>query len=708
MDEKTVTMMEGVAREWRVRVQDAAGNVLDPAGFSFYGAAADGVQVPRRMQVRVEGDVVVLVLPGLWMSGRCWRYQVLCQDVLTGVEWVLCQGDVVLERRVACNGPALHEDAVLVDAVLDSEATVMDVVLGDSTAASAEAARLAEAARAGADEAALRVAGDAARVEELKRVTLDVAAGAALAAERAEDSKRGAEAAAGDAVADAQLAEDAAAEAEVSREAAEAAAKQAGARAAEAEASAKVGADAVSDALAARDEAAAARGGAEAAMRAAGARAGEAEDFAEAAGVARAGAEDAQVKAEQAKDGAELAKVKAEQEAVKAEQNAALLGDAALKGGNNTFTGSNVFSGAISGNGTLFGMELQKWLGLSGVLRGVPLTKSLVKYLFPNSASMTVSPFLDWTGNQIQPHDDEWNRYMWPNLEYVYSMQTDVGNQPGFPCSHTFPKMKELWHLNQSTGHYIIVYKTNCNSHYFFPNWTTTLMRFQIYCKDKLNIDLFIPKMTNVTLMTEHYGNVYSGTWNILGSNSIKKLEFSGSGLTLTLTNFNLQKCTNLTIKSGIKIERVSLLDMLNSLPAYDAATMTTQPTASLYVTPGYQGDEEITAALLNLQAAVEDGGKGWTVAVTGITLTEAATFALRTMYYYARREDADGAYIDSTGQRWDVSGGTTVLHNYAANEEVDGYSAFLSLEDALEEWGLHEITPEESKADYERRHGKD
>ena len=342
MDEKTVTMMEGVAREWRVRVKDSAGNVLNPEGFSFYGGAADGMQVPRRMQVRVEGDVAVLRLPGLWMSGRCWRYQVMCQDVLTGVEWVLCQGDVVLERRVACNGPALHEDAVLVDAVLDSELEQVEVVLGDSTAASAEAARRAEASREAAEAEAARAGDAAAKAEDLKRVALDAAAGAALSAEGAADSKRGAEEAAVDAAADAQLAEVAAAEAEVSREAAEAAAKQAGARAAEAEAGAKVATEAVSDALAARDEAVAAQRGAEAAQVVAEDASAQAGRYAEQA----VGASDGAVVAQGA---AEAAKVKAEAAADEAEQNAALLGDAALRGAANVFTADNTFEADIIG-----------------------------------------------------------------------------------------------------------------------------------------------------------------------------------------------------------------------------------------------------------------------------------------------------------------------------------------------------------------------
>lgn len=306
MDEKTVTMMEGVAREWRVRVMDSAGNVLDPEGFSFYGAAADGVQVPRRMQVHVAGDVAVLLLPGLWMSGRCWRYQVLCQDVLTGVEWVLCQGDVVLERRVACNGPALHEDAVLVDAVLDSELEKVEVVLGDSTAAAAKAARLAEAAREGAEAGAARSVDAAAKAEALKGVALDAAAKAALSAEGAGESAQEAGDAAAEAAGCARDAEAKAAEAEVSREAAEAAQRQAAARAAEAEVSAKVAADAASDALAARDEAAAAQRGAEEAQVVAEDASAQAGRYAEQAVGAADGAVVAQGKAEAAQGVAEV------------------------------------------------------------------------------------------------------------------------------------------------------------------------------------------------------------------------------------------------------------------------------------------------------------------------------------------------------------------------------------------------------------------
>ena len=57
----------------------------------------------------------------------------------------------------------------------------------------------------------------------------------------------------------------------------------------------------------------------------------------------------AKTAAEQAKQDAQAAQSKAEQEASKAEQNAALLGDAAMQGGDNVFSGRNVFAGVVQG-----------------------------------------------------------------------------------------------------------------------------------------------------------------------------------------------------------------------------------------------------------------------------------------------------------------------------------------------------------------------
>ena len=55
-------------------------------------------------------------------------------------------------------------------------------------------------------------------------------------------------------------------------------------------------------------------------------------------------------------------------------------------------------------------------------------------------------------------------------------------------------------------------------------------------------------------------------------------------------------------------------------------------------------------------------------------------------MMYYARFESADGAYVDASGVRYDVSEVRRVRS--AAGVNV-GYVQFPSLEAALEAWGL-------------------
>ena len=562
MDEKTVTMMEGVAREWRVRVLDSAGNVLNPDGFSFYGAAADGVQVPRRMQVRVDGDVVVLVLPGLWMSGRCWRYQVLCQDVLTGVEWVLCQGDVVLERRVACNGPALHDDAVLVDAVLDSEMTKVDVVLGDSTAASAEAARRAAAAREGAETAR----GDA---------------------EKAKD--------------DAVLAK--------------------------------------GDAEKAKDDAVLAKGD-----------------------------------AEKAKGEAEAAQTKAEQEASKAEQNAALLGDAALKSADNTFTGLNTFAGEVAG-------------------------------------------VLPW----------HFHAYSWcKNREQLYAACPDIEQRTVF-CA-------DLSSMNEQDGNFLLPQNIKTAVLYFSkeiqgcysigkglqsviiyaPN--ATQLNNRIFTGSGKEYTIFAPNGEGLSRFGVGQGKVTvfaicairtvtadfcGGHWYqwitknlIMPFNNVKKLDLPIGG-ELRNVPYGFPHATYINMNAA-KLNKASVMAILNDLKPYDAATMTTAPELSIGIDPTLDGDEEINAALLNAQESVENGGKGWNVAVNGFTVTAGggATMGLRKPIYAQRRADADGAYIDAAGTRWSVRYGNMVLENWAVNEEL-GYTEFPNLEAALEEYGLTEYVPE-------------
>ena len=666
MDEKTVTMMEGVAREWRVRVKDSAGNVLDPAGFSFYGGAADGVQVQRRMQVRVEGDVAVLRLPGLWMSGRCWRYQVLCQDVLTGVEWVLCQGDVVLERRVACNGPALHEDAVLVDAVLNSEQEQVDVYLGDSTTATAEAARLASAARAGAEAGAARAEDAAAKAEDLKRVALDAAAGAALSAEGAEDSKRGAAAAAVDAAADAQLAEGAAAEAEVSREAAEAAAKLAGARAAEADASAKVAADAVSDALAARDEAAAARGGAEECERVAALRAGEAEDSADEAGVARAGAEAAQVKAEAAHAEAEAARVKAERSADEAEQNAALLGDAALRGADNVFSGVNSFVG-----GLLVENNMPLLVMMAAAFR-VPLAAALAETSADYIAKMPATV----------PGED-WFVFMPRVANFDYSEKFNNSSVYKGRCFAVVPNL-----MNPCGA-------AEINAVVFGERKTCVINPYRC---NVLNI-FFSGKKAGLFVSWGH--NAFTQAPDIF----IDAPYMTGysSGLVASLRTVGTCRLRmpslkqNFTLKIGA-IKREDVLYLLENLPDLKGEK---RCTAALSCDPALEGDADFLAAVAAFYDA--ETGTGWDVGLTfqqnekfNEEAAAAATYGLRrprAVPVYAKRVPSEGgAWVDVAGERWDL------MTAHWVADEAD-WCLFDDEVAAVEEWGLTEMAMEEAMA---------
>ena len=152
-------------------------------------------------------------------------------------------------------------------------------------------------------------------------------------------------------------------------------------------------------------------------------------------------------------------------------------------------------------------------------------------------------------------------------------------------------------------------------------------------------------------------------------------------------TIINLQKAS---------LNKASVMAILNALLTYDATTMETAPELTLGIDPTLDGDAEINEALLLAQTAVEDGGKGWNVAVNGFTITAGggATMALRKPVFAKRWQDADGGYIDAEGVRYSIRYGNTVLENWVANEQL-GYTEFAAIEDALTEWGLTEYQPE-------------
>lgn len=103
--------------------------------------------------------------------------------------------------------------------------------------------------------------------------------------------------------------------------------------------------------------------GAQEAVSEARARAEDAAEAARAADDAREAAAADKAAAERAMQDAQAAQSKAQQEATRAEQNAALLGDAALKSADNTFSGANDLTGSLSlaGNPAQAAEEMAYW-----------------------------------------------------------------------------------------------------------------------------------------------------------------------------------------------------------------------------------------------------------------------------------------------------------------------------------------------------------
>ena len=412
---------------------------------------------------------------------------------------------------------------------------------------------------------------------------------------------------------------------------------------------------------------------------------------------ADAAAADKTAAAKSAQD-ALAAQGKAEQEAQKAADNAALLGDAALKSGDNVFSGANVFNGALSGSGTLCGLPFGSAFGLANALQGVSLSPEEFFMLFPDHKNMEVWPWLDNPTATIKAADMPKLKHVFMCLQrghYVAPPDLPLNEYGEMVIYHSGngwiqAGIRAYWarnilvfpeYNNCSYGHYINIRVGNA--------------------KTVPEIILYMPKNGGIQFSWEWY--LSSGAKIVfLGSQVYKSIKgFNSQGrceIPVTIKGFNSPNC-ELVFLPWAGLDKESILELVGSLPAYDAETMTEVPSCTLYVRPEYEGDEEIREALLGLQTAVEDGGKGWTLAVNGATLTPAATFGLRRFMYLLRSRCDSGDYVDAEGFRWDVRGGQTVLRNYVANEQL-GYEAFATLEDALGQWGLTEYQPEESKAD--------
>lgn len=155
--EHNIEVMEGTRFPLCVTLKDGEGNALAGDGFRVYGGAVcPGMGAVAFPVTRSGGDFVVMV-PGLAVGRMPWRYQVFVVEQATGVEWLLCSGEVRPESRCADASGGVAAGSLTVTGVLDKQTLSLGVQLGESTelcrslvARAEEAARRAEEAAAGA------------------------------------------------------------------------------------------------------------------------------------------------------------------------------------------------------------------------------------------------------------------------------------------------------------------------------------------------------------------------------------------------------------------------------------------------------------------------------------------------------------------------------------------------------------------------------
>lgn len=155
--EHNIEVMEGTRFPLCITLKDGEGNALAGDGFRVYGGAVcPGMGAVAFPVTRSGGDFVVMV-PGLAVGRMPWRYQVFVVEQATGVEWLLCSGEVRPEARCADASGGVAAGSLTVTGVLDKQTLSLGVQLGESTelcrslvARAEEAARRAEEAAAGA------------------------------------------------------------------------------------------------------------------------------------------------------------------------------------------------------------------------------------------------------------------------------------------------------------------------------------------------------------------------------------------------------------------------------------------------------------------------------------------------------------------------------------------------------------------------------
>ena len=682
---ENMVLMEGVQRVVRVRLENEAGEILAPDGFLVYGGAfCPGPRRARFDAVR-EADGYVLTVPGLCEGTVPWSYQLFVAEYATGVEWLLCEGEIeVLPRYAGCGRGVDSGELELVGRV-DRVTHELVASFGDSAASVALNAARAVAAREGAEAAAKQA--DAAATN-----AADQATSATNARTQAEKAQQGAEDAQQAAEKDAQAAAQAKVAAQTARIDAETAKVQSQTAEGNAKSYADSAAAAKTDAEKAANEAARSQVAAQNATtdaETAKSAAQTAEGNAKVSANAAAADKEA---AAQAKQDAQAAQTKAEQEAAKAEQNAALLGDAALKGADNTFTGTNTFSGSITGSGDIGGVSLDAMLGadfrkfewvetLEQLYAVCPNWQELETWYY-HCPKLWQSPFQSGkTSKKLKTF------YWYSEAAMIHERVILLDDVADWRCVIVLPKVTDLG--NGKIIHKGYPYKHASTYELYAPLATSgkvasyaTPRRFKLVSK-------------HTALRTNEFQNS-SGAENLevldAPLNVLKTVDMPEfSGLRQVRSPFPVATTINF---NGAKLDAESALLIVSNLQQYNAETMSKLPTLTIGIHIDHQSDDEVITALETASAAVEDGGKGWVVAVAWNGTATASTFALRPappLPVYAKVDTfSDEEGTEHRSLRW--------CHQITSPDgrepEELGYTMFESVEAAREYFNLPE--PEE------------
>ena len=366
----------------------------------------------------------------------------------------------------------------------------------------------------------------------------------------------------------------------------------------------------------------------------------------------------AKTAAETAKTQALAAQSKAEQEAAKAEQNAALLGDSL---------------------DAMLGADFRKfeWVENLEQLYAVCPNFQDMETWYYHCPKLWQSPF------QSGKTSKKLKTFYWYSEENGNDKTVVfIDDVQKFKCVFVLPKATTT--INTGLVRKGYPYSHDSTIEIYAPNLTSG--KFSSYATPRrLKV---VSKLSSISTFNfqakEGCGNLQQLDMPLNVIKTINLAEFSG--IRQVLAPFPV--ATTINLNSAI-LDAASALLIVNNLLQYDAETMAERPSLTIGIHIDNQSDEDVIAALETASAAVEDGGKGWVVAVAWNGTATASTFALRPapkppvyakVYTYTDEECTEHRNLNWCHQVTSPDG---------KEPEELGYMLFDSVEEAREYYGL-------------------